>query len=204
MALTMPKESGGNYTPCPAGTHTAVCVSVIDLGTQLKDFAGDVKEKREIQIEWEICEELRDDGQPFKLRKTYTFSSSEKSNLRKDLESWRGAKFKPEELGPGGFQISDVLGKACLLNVVHKDRDGNTYPDIASLARLVKGMAVPQPVSELLLLSLEPGEYDLQVFDKLHEKVQEKIRTSPEWGKVNTRRVDAMPYSNEEADDIPF
>lgn len=198
----MPKEAGGDYTPCPTGNHTAICVSVIDLGTQLKDYSGEVKERREIQIEWEVCEELRDDGQPYKLRKTYTFSSSEKSNLRKDLESWRGVKFTDKDLGPGGFQISDVLGKPCLLNVVHTERKGNVYPDIASLARLPKGMPVPKPVQELILFSLEPGEYDSTVFPKLHEKVQDIIRLSPEWGKLMTGGRGAMETG--EAEDIPF
>lgn len=198
MALTMPKENGGQFTPCPTGNHTAICVSVIDLGTQLKDYAGEVKERREIQIEWEVCEELRDDGTPYKLRKTYTFSSSEKSNLRKDLESWRGVKFTDKDLGPGGFQISDVLGKPCLLNVVHTERNGNVYPDIASLARLPKGMPVPTPVQELILLSLEAGEYDPHVFPKLHERVQEIIRQSPEWGKLQTG------YNQAVDDGIPF
>lgn len=200
MALTMPKENSGEYTLCPTGNHTAICVSVIDLGTQVKDYAGEVKERREIRIEWEVCEELRDDGSPFKLWKTYTFSSSQKSNLRKDLESWRGVKFTDKELGPGGFQISDVLGKPCLLNVVHTERNGNVYPDIASLARLPKGMPIPVPANELLLFSLEPSEYDASVMPKLHEKVQEIIRSSPEWAAVSIENN--APLSGDE--DIPF
>ena len=129
-----------SFEPCPEGLHHAVCVDVVDLGLQQTPF-GD---KLQVQLRFQV-EELNSQGHRCEVRKTYTNSLSEKANLRKDLESWRGRKFTGDELK--GFDLEKLLGANCQLNVVHNLADnGNLYANINGVVPAPKGAVrlVPQ------------------------------------------------------------
>jgi hypothetical protein len=201
MALTMPSDEGGSFELCPEGNHVAVCASIIDKGTQVVSYAGQPdKQQRKVRISWEISGESREDGKPFYVSKNYTLSSNEKSNLRKDLESWRGVRFTQADFGPGGFQLKNVLGVGCMLNVVHSDGE-RVFPNIASIAKMPKGMKSPQLTEAPIYFSLEPDEYDPRVFAGLHDKAKEEIMQSPEWQRIQTIGG-AWPKSPDTADSI--
>lgn len=202
MALTIPEENGGTFERCPEGNHVAVCSALIDQGTQYNETYD--KHQRKIWIEWEISGETQEDGSPFYIGKSYTFSMNEKAALRKDLESWRGVKFTPEDFGK--FQLSNVLGVGCMLNVIHNENGGKTYANIASIARLPKGMGSPAAVKEPACLSLEPGEFDNSVFVTLSEKMQERIMASPEYQTLKGHKQTevAPPPAEPAEDEIPF
>ena len=135
-------KAGATFAPTPAGAHPAVCIDVVDLGELEVTFGGKTKKQHKIKIVWEI-EELRDDGQPFRPSKRYTLSLHEKAGLRKDLESWRGRGFTDEELR--GFDVEVLLGKGCMINVVHTSKDGSTYGNITAIMKLPKGAVAPTP-----------------------------------------------------------
>ena len=126
----VPKNEGGDFQNVPAGTHPAICYRVIDLGTQEISWQGQVKHQHKILVSWEIADpEVRmEDGRPFSIGNRYTWSMNEKSRLRADLESWRGQAFTEIDLseGPGGFEIENILGKPCLLSVVHTTKGDKT------------------------------------------------------------------------------
>jgi len=182
--MYMPPNNGGDFTPPPAGTHLAVCYRLIDLGTQLQEYQGQTKTQRKIMLSWELSEERMDDGKPFMVSQRYTYSSHEKSTLRQHLEAWRGARFKDSDFGVGGFDIRNILGKGCLLSIIHTEKDGKTYANISSLSKLPKGMTAPSPENEIVYLSLEPGEFKREVFEALSEGVKNIIRKSPEFALV--------------------
>lgn len=206
MGLTMPANSGGSYEMCPEGNHFAVCVSIIDKGTQVVKYPGkDEEHKRQVYLSWEIAEERRSDGKPFYIGKSYTLSSNEKANLRKDLESWRGLKFTEEELG--SWELKNVLGKGCMLNVVHAENGDKTYANIATIARLPKNAATPSPTGDLVYLSLEPDDFDAAAFDSLGDKMKETIRLAPEFAALDGLMMLASSGAgqpNRVDDDIPF
>ena len=204
MALTMPSDESTNFELCPEGNHVAVCASIIDKGTQLVSYTGQPdKMQRKVRISWEIASEARQDGKPFYVSKNYTLSSNEKSNLRKDLESWRGVKFQASDFGPGGFELKNVLGIGCMINVIHTDGD-KVYANIASIARMPKGMQSPKLSEPPTYFSLEPDEYDPQIFEGLHDKAKEEIMQSPEWQKLQTIGG-TWPKTSEQLDDTaPF
>lgn len=181
MALTMPKDSGGgSFEIVPEGNHVCVCSSIIDMGTQEVRYEGQpAKHQRKIYISWQLVGEERQDGKPFYIGKSYTYSANEKANLRKDLESWRGKKFTDDELG--AFLIKNLIGKACMLNVVHSAGGDRTYANIASIASLPKGMTAPSLAEPPTYFSLEEDEFSWTVFDELSEKMQERIKLSPEY-----------------------
>ena len=138
-----PNTGGGDFEPPPAGNHRAVCYRVIDLGTQQTEYQGQTKYQRKIMLSWELCDEIMpargDFGpKPFSMSQRYTFSSHEKAVLRQHLESWRGVPFQDSDFGPGGFDIRNVLGKSCLLNVVHEIKNGKITQQIEDVAYQIR------------------------------------------------------------------
>jgi hypothetical protein len=85
-----------------------------------------------LAIVWEIDKSMAD-GRPFLVRKRFTASLHEKSNLHRDLKSWRGRAFTPQELA--GFDIENVLGASCQLLISHTERDGTTFANVAAVMR---------------------------------------------------------------------
>jgi hypothetical protein len=184
MPLIASTSSGSVSTPAPAGTHVARCVQVIDLGTQKDNGQFGLKIQPKLRLTWELPTELHvfkeENGEePFVVGKEYTLNLGEKSNLRKDLESWRGKPFTPQELE--GFDVSKLLGAPCMLNVVHKPKkDGSgAYANIASLSPLMKGMTCPPAIMALLLYDVSMGRND--VFGKIPEWLRKKIEDCENW-----------------------
>lgn len=203
------KESGGGteFASAPAGAHVARCYRIVDLGTQEKVWQGNVKKVKQVMISWELPDALIPDGklagQPFSVSERFTASLSEKSRLRAVLESWRGRKFTAEELE--GFDLQNILGKPCFINLVQAEKGGKTYSNIASIMPLPNGMPAKGQVNDSFMFSL--GNFDIDVFSKLSPRLQETIKKSPEYGNaVATKdRVQLSSGGVEELnDDIPF
>jgi hypothetical protein len=150
-------KAGGNFTPAPAGTHSAVCVDVIDLGVIEVTYMNVTQLKHKIFIVWQIDENL-DDGKPFLVRRRYTCSLHEKANLRRDLESWRGRGFSDKELQ--AFDLEMLISVPCLLNVIHATRNGSTFANVASVMRLPKGMTAPAPRDYVRVCDRPPAQRD--------------------------------------------
>lgn len=206
--MQMPENKGGDFTPCPDGNHIATCIRVIDLGTQKWDYQGQTKTGRKVLITWEIPDELMDDGRPFTINKKYTFSSHEKANMRKDLESWRGVPFKDSDFGAGGFDIKNLLEKGCMLNVVHNPKDGTVYANIASIARLPKGVNAPLTINPTVYFDLDKPDW--AVYDGLSDGLKKTISESPEYHEARSMNEDRGPssasdYGNVgELEEVPF
>lgn len=140
MPIIATASEGKTFTPAPEGVHQAVCVDVIDLGmvkSKFTDDKGNEKFQHKINVVWQIGE-TRDDGKRFQVYKRYTLSLNEKATLRKDLESWRGRPFSPDE--ERGFDVETVIGANCLLNVQHNTSGDKTYANAVSVMPLMKGM----------------------------------------------------------------
>jgi hypothetical protein len=153
MAIMAKASGGGNFTPCPEGTHAAVCVDVVDLGMLEVTFAKKTKAQHKIRIVWQI-DEARDDGKPHMAMKRYTLSLHEKAALRKDLESWRGKAFTDEQLA--GFDVEVLLGVGALINVMHNKKDGETYANVTAIMKLPKTMEAPHPREYVRVVDRKP------------------------------------------------
>jgi len=176
MSLTLSAQSKSTET-VPAGTFAARCYQIIDLGHQTTSFEGEVKVVPQVRITWELSE-LMADGRPFSISREYTATFGPKGNLRKMLEAWRGRPFTSEELG--GFSLENVLGKPCLIGVVHKpSKDGTkVYANVNSVMALPKGMECPDQVNPSVKFDI--NEFDKEVFEKLPEWLRTKILMSKE------------------------
>ena len=202
------EQTGGQKELTPEGNHVAVCYEVIDLGTQEVTYLDEVKQQRKVRIGWELSGELMEDGRPFVISRRYTFSSHEKSTMRRHLEAWRGRKFKPEDFGEGGFDIRKLIGVGCMLQVVHNTKQDRTFANVQSVGSLPKGMPAPELVNQPVYFSLETGEFDSTVLASLPDWMQEIIRKSPEFAALRkTRTVEDYVGEVEPAeydDESPF
>lgn len=203
--MLLPKPNEREFETPPAGTFAARCYRFVDLGTQPKEYMGATSYKRMVGISWELPDELMKDGRPFSIYQRYVWSMSEKSLLRKHLESWRGAKFQETDFGEGGFDTKKLIGVPCMLSVVHAVKGDKTYANIASVSRLMKGMTAPDAVNETLYFSLD--DFDQATFDKLSQSMKEAISRSPEYIQlkqpVHNDNAEGHDY-DAAADSIPF
>lgn len=206
MGLTV-SEGAGSFELAPAGTHTARCYRIIDLGTQRTEWQGEQKTARKVLVCWELLgDERMSDGRPFSVAKRYTASLHEKAQLRKDLAAWRGRDFTPEELK--GFELRKMLGAFCLLNLIKVEKAGRDYVNVASIMALPKGMPKPEGVNDLLAFDL--AEFDQAAFDQLSDHLQEKIIGTPEYQALQATLAPPQASApapgdfDDFADDIPF
>ena len=201
--MKLPSASS-TFEPCPTGTHLALCISVVDLGTHEQEFQGKVTTPRQLMITWELPDEPMDDGNPYTISKWYNFSMNEMSNLRKDLEAWRGRPFTAANIGPDGdFEIDVLLGKCCLINVVDKPNGNGTKA--GSIMPVTKGTVVPPNHNPLTLFDL--NDFDADVFNSLSEYQQETIRKSPEFLALSGERPKAIAIGKADLsddNDVPF
>lgn len=169
------KSTETSYPKVPIGVHKARCVKVIDLGTQRQEYNGEISWKRQILVIWELPEELNND-QPMTISKFYTLSLHEKSNLGKDLTSWRGRPFTETE--KQGFDVTKLIGVTCQVNVMHKD---NGKEDISSIMPLGKDDKIAEQFNPSV--SFDIGDYQKgqkETFNQLSEGIRRMILRSKE------------------------
>lgn len=195
MSLVM-KNEGGDFELTPEGTHIATCYLVVDLGDQKVTYKGEESIKPQVLIGWELTNEPMQDGRPFVASRTYNAFFSEKANLRKDLESWRGRKFTEDELA--GFDISKLLKVPCQITITHSTGE-KTYANVSAVTGLPKGVEAPE-------LTNPPVIYDMDnpsqsAYESLPKWIQDKINNAVQ--PVNDSE-NPEPNGGFIDDDIPF
>lgn len=119
---------GSEFVPCPEGVCNGVCVDVVDLGI----VSGTFGPQHKLKVVWET-DQTMENGKPFLVSKWYTASLNEKSNLFKDLKSWRGKPFTTDELK--AFDLEKVVGAPCQLVITHNDKDGTIYANVQTVIK---------------------------------------------------------------------
>lgn len=205
MGIIASDKGGADFKPVPAGTHVGICVMVVDLGIQA---GGKFKPQRKVYLRWELPNERTEwkdrDGNahsgPMIIGKQYTLSLSEKANLRADLESWRGRSFTEQELK--GFDLINVLGKACMIGVTHNTTNQKTYANVAAVMGLAKGTTVPAPHNKPV--SYSPDEHNDEVYQTLPDWIKELIQNRTRNDTAPTVNGNGKSVTEEFDDDIPF
>ena len=209
MSLIATHQDGEGFAPVPAGNHVAICIALYDIGTQYDQMYD--RWKPQVIVTWEIPgETVERDGEtkPMTISKFYSVYLTEKANLYKDLTGWRGRAFIEEELAR--FDLNAILGKPCMLNVIHKGDKAR----VASVASIPKGIVVPPPVHPLVSFDLDLDPTGTE-FEALPDWVQKHVLQSREKGEVKENAPQAsttMPPHQamvaaggvDEEDDIPF
>ena len=166
----------------PAGTHFARCYSMIHIGVVEWEFQGEKKFNNKVRLTWELPYEMRDFGgeqKPLVISKEYTLSMHEKSNLRKDLEMWRGKVFTNKELGD--FDVTDLLGKTCNISVIHKvAKNGNEFAQVGGVSAIQKGVEVLEQFNPTFIFNYG-YHFNLDWLDSQPEWIQEQIKSSEDY-----------------------
>ncbi len=205
MSLVISEKTGGGFTPLPAGTHLAICNMMVDEGTQYNENFKNFSHK--IRVGWEIPgETIEVDGEqrPRMISKEYTASLSTKANLRKDLESWRGRAFTPEELKH--FDLKSIVGASCMLSVIHTEYNGSTYAKVSGVMAVPKGipkgsLSEPPTVFEI------GDSADFTALKDLPEWLGKIIMNSKEYLETLGEppvMEELPPDEQDELDNIPF
>ncbi len=91
----------------PQGIHNAICIGIVNIGTQRGQFGP----QKKVTLLWEI----HINNQIKNASREYTLSFDERATLRKHLERWRGRPFTKDELSR--FQLRNILGVPCRLEI---------------------------------------------------------------------------------------
>jgi hypothetical protein len=216
MAL-IAKEGESSFTPVPPGMHLARCYRVVDLGTQKSEYLGTIKHLNKVMLQFEVHGEdeagkpiVTAKNEPMTISKNFTLSLAEKATLRKDLQTWRGREFTPEELR--GFELKNVLGAWAMISVIKTTgNNGKEYTNIAAIMQVppqVKKAGLPEGHNKLGIFSIE--EPDMEMFESFSDGLKAKIQGSPEWqareGQQYAKNESASKSSgfDDLDDDIPF
>ena len=190
MSLISKTGAGDDFKLVPEGTHLARCYMMADIGLQQTSFGV----KEQVVLYWEISEQKMDDGRPMIIYSTYTNSMHEKSNLRRDIESWRGKKLTEDE--SKAFDLRVVLGHPCQLSVVHNENNGRMYANVQAVTGIPKGLPVVEAVNDVICFDLD-DDGDVSV---LPEWLQRKVSDRKSLAEA-AESVEAVEEFN---DDIPF
>lgn len=210
----MPIVATNNSQPrelIPSGNYVARCFSMIEIGTVNESYMGEPKLLRKVRISWELPTETKvfdpaKGPQPLVISKEYTLSMNEKSNLRKMLASWRGKDFTEDEAK--SFDITKLLGKPCMLNIIHKPSQSDptkVYENISGITTIPKGMTVPDQVNANQELYYE--NFDENVFNSLPDFLKDKMKGSLEYQAMKQpaeRHMIGEPQKIGVEDDLPF
>lgn len=164
--------------PVEPGVYMAVCVGVIDLGEQYSEQFKNYSNK--CMIVWELPgETVEIDGEqkPRQLSKEFTISSSNKSNLRKFIESWNGKTYSDDDFLD--LDIFDQIGKPCQLNVVLNST--GEYANVDNIMPIPRGFSAPTTDTPPVRWDIE--QWDDKVFESLPEWIREKIKKSTQYQK---------------------
>lgn len=164
--------------PIEPGVYMAVCVGIIDLGEQYSEMFKNYSNK--CMIVWEIPgETIEIDGEqkPRQLSKEFTIASSNKSNLRKFIESWNGKNYSDEEFVE--IDLFNQIGKACQLNVVLNST--GEYANVDNIMPIPKGFPAPTTATPPIKWDIE--QWDDKALAALPEWIQDKIKKSTQYQK---------------------
>ena len=214
MSLRVSDKGGGGFDPIEPGTYTAVCYSMVDLGTHHDDKFN--KDAAKVLIQWELPEvriQVERAGMqvdlPRAISKRYTASLHKKARLRHDLEAWRGRGFTEEELSD--FDLGAIVGASCLLGIIHEQgRDGKTYAGISSILAMPRIKGAAPLKAENPLFTFEIPDQCVEGFDipdALPEWIAKVIQDSKEWrGEMDWQQADeALSAADAQAADVaPF
>lgn len=169
MILTIGDQT--EREPAPEGLQRAKCTEIKDLGVMKTEY-GD---KRRVQFRFEL-DAKNSKGFPFILTRTYNAvlsvnpKTGKKSDLRRDLDMWRGKPFTDDEIRAGKADTDQFVNKFCVLNVEHKmGSQGGTFANITAIMPAVMATAgqpapTTTPLEAALKASMKQAEVEPEPF----------------------------------------
>lgn len=188
----------------PAGLHVAIIIRVLDMGTQK---AGKFGEKPQVRLVAELPDELHEfkegEGEkPFSVFQDYNRVLGDTSHLGKAIAGILGRPLTAEE-EEEGIDLAELAGKMVMVQVQHSkpNKDKKQFANIVSFAPLPKSEKRKlKPVNEIIVVDLDPDNFDQSEFDKLPLGTRKRIAQSPEYKEVGAP-VEDKPGQSANDDD---
>jgi|GEM_PF-577261 hypothetical protein len=193
-------------TLLPAGNYVARCYEVIEIGTVMDEYMGEVKVQKKVRIGWEFPTKTRvfkegTPAQPYALSREYTNSLFEGSHLRDHIESWFGKKLTPEQVEKG-VDLTKLVGRTCMINVIHEtSKKGTVREKVQNISPIPEGLTCPPAVNPPKILVYD--DWKQEIFDKMPQFIKEKMQGSKEYTTMMTMRQGAMPQSPPSSQQAP-
>lgn len=183
-------ESNNKPRPLPPfGTQLARLIQIVDLGTHKeegqdqKTGAKVLRDRRKVRLVWELPTKkavFRDGGEPepFTVGRNLTLSLDKKASLSPVVEGIIGRPLTDPERK--GFDISKLLGEACLLAVSpHTKQDGGASFKVGATSPLMDGQEVPPAHNPLVVYQTKDGASE--VYQSFPDWLKQEIAESPEF-----------------------
>lgn len=151
----------------PQGIHSAICIGVIDMGTQKTIYGY----QKKTALLWEI----HVNNQVKLFSREYTLSHHENATLRLHLESWRGKPFTKDELS--NFKLCNVLGVPCKLEI-RKNSKG--LKQVENIYRFPKNEEVPISEAEHIYFDIA-DEKTYNALNYVPKYLLIRIKQAPEY-----------------------
>lgn len=198
--------------PHPSGTYQAVCVDVVNLGILGTPWGP----KKKVRLYWETAETYVDartgEERRYIISQSYTATLTEGSNLRKDLQSWRGQPFTDEELQ--GFELDRLVGANCILSISQGKGTRGEYAFVTSIAKAMKGMRPLQSTGSYIRVKDRSLEDQEKFFERVHnpQGAAGASKPAPAAPAHSPKALAQSPYApdkvpaalQDEEDDLPF
>lgn len=182
-----------------AGSYIARCYQFIHIGTSRYQYMGQEKVTNKIRFTFELPTEKKvfkegDEAKPCAISTEFNLTLFEKGKLRPAIEGWLGRKLNDMEAD--AFDVESLVGKECMLNVIHNEKG---YAEIASISPLPKGVECPAQINKSQTLSYD--NFDKELFEKLPEFLRKSIQESDEYNKMILGKEGEVDPPQE---DVPF
>ncbi len=204
MSMTPPVKSS-NFKIPDAGSYPARLYSIIHIGSVPSTWQGQERLRDKVRLSFELPTELEvfseEKGkQPYVLHREFTYSMSDKGNLRPFLEGWLGKKYSDEEAY--NVDLEEFIGKEGLLNVVHAEgNNGATYANAQTISPLPKGLTCPPAINKPFILNYG-DQWSEEKFSSLPEWLQNLMMTSSEYDMLH--RDNKVEKAENDLSDLPF
>lgn len=205
MLLRKTDNATKQYKSVPAGSHLARLYRIIDIGTQVNDYQGQITYPRKVIFFFEIHGEdqagaplTTDDGKPLSVMKEYTATLNEKGRLVQMLKQWLAAEV------PDPFDPKELLGKFGMVNVSNTNKGDRVYANldgVSPVPSIYLKAGLPNGYNDLLYFSME--KFDSVVYESLPNWIKEKIQKSPEYRSIAGGKSPAK-QNDDFNDDVPF
>jgi hypothetical protein len=182
------------FDPVPKGSHVARLYQIIHLGTTHFEYKGEAKSSNKIRLTFELCNERKvftegEEAKPYSISREFGWNMSPRGKLRPFIEGMLGVALDDDEAY--NIDIESLLGEACLVTVVHEEKNGNTYANILNASPLPKGMEAPATYNPTVFLSVEDATEE-QIL-ALPEFLRDKLYQSDEWAERMERKANPDP-----------
>lgn len=185
---TASNNEGGDYERPPGGTHPAILVALVDLGTTKTTYNGKEKDRHKILLAWELTAEADSKGENFVVAQDYTWSLGKNATLRPLVEGFRGRTLGDNE----EYDLAEMLGQPCMLSLTESvSGNGKKYMEVMSLSPPMRGLTVPPASRQIYAFSLaminstlDPLEIPTWIPKLYGRNVADDVKASQEYAKL--------------------